>query len=296
MSNASAFNQIKTVLLLGALSVILILIGRAVSPGAMWIFGGLAVAMNLAAYFFSDRLVLAMHRARPLATGEDPELQRMVAELAARADIPPPRVYVIEDDAPNAFATGRNPEHGVVAVTTGIRRLLTARELRGVIAHELAHIRNRDILIASVAAMIAGVIAMIASVIRWGAIFGTGTSDREEGGGGGLIAGLVLAIVAPIAATIIQLAVSRSREYGADATGAELSGDPLALAGALAKLQRGNDVIPLQAVGDNPATASLFIVTPLSGGNVASWFSTHPPIAERIRRLQSMAVLARRAA
>lgn len=282
-------NQLKTVALLGALSAILILIGRAVSPGAMWIFGGLAVAMNLAAYFFSDRLVLAMSRARPIERGQDPELERMVAELARAAEIPVPRLYVIDDDAPNAFATGRNPEHGVVAVTTGIRRLLGPRELRGVIAHELAHIRNRDILVASVAAMIASVIAMIASVVRWGAIFGGGHSDREEGGAGGVLGAIVLAIVAPIAATIIQLAVSRQREYGADATGAALSGDPLALASALAKLHRGNQAIPMHTVGDNPATASLFIVAPLSGAEVASWFSTHPPMAERIRRLQEMA-------
>jgi heat shock protein HtpX len=283
-------NQVKTIALLGVLSAILILIGRAVSPGAMWIFGGMAVAMNLAAYFFSDRLVLAMSRARPLQPGQDRELERMVAELSREAEIPAPRIYVIDDDAPNAFATGRNPEHGVVAVTTGIRRLLGTRELRGVIAHELAHIKNRDILIASVAAMIASVIAMIASVIRWGAIFGMGSSsDREEGGAGGAIAAIALAIVAPIAATIIQLAVSRQREYGADATGAALSRDPLALASALAKLQRGNQAIPMHTVGENPATASLFIVAPLSGGEVASWFSTHPPIAERIRRLQAMA-------
>jgi heat shock protein HtpX len=283
-------NQVKTIALLGVLSAILILIGRAVSPGAMWIFGGMAVAMNLAAYFFSDRLVLAMSRARPLSPGQDPELERMVAELSREAEIPAPRIYVIDDNAPNAFATGRNPEHGVVAVTTGIRRLLGVRELRGVIAHELAHIKNRDILIASVAAMIASVIAMIASVIRWGAIFGMGSSsDREGGGAGGAIAAIALAIVAPIAATVIQLAVSRQREYGADATGAALSRDPLALASALAKLQRGNQAIPMHTVGENPATASLFIVAPLSGGEVASWFSTHPPIAERIRRLQAMA-------
>ncbi|HKE15425.1 MAG TPA: M48 family metalloprotease [Kofleriaceae bacterium] len=283
-------NQLKTIALLGVLSAILIVIGRAVSPGAMWIFGGLAVAMNLAAYFFSDRVVLAMSRARPLRPGQDPELERIVTELAGAAEIPVPRIYMIDDDAPNAFATGRNPEHGVVAVTTGIRRLLGARELRGVIAHELSHIRNRDILVASVAAMIASVIAMLASLLRWGALFGgVGRDDREGGGAGGAIAAIGLAIVAPIAATIIQLAVSRQREYGADATGAALSGDPLALASALAKLHRGNQAIPMQTVGDNPATASLFIVAPLSGAEVASWFSTHPPIAERIRRLQDLA-------
>jgi heat shock protein HtpX len=295
-------NQLKTIALLGVLSAILVAIGAAVSPGAMWIFGGLAVLMNVAAYFWSDRLVLAMSRARPLQPGADPALESMVLKLAARADIPVPRIFVIDEDAPNAFATGRNPEHGVVAVTTGIRRMLTERELYGVLAHELAHITNRDILIASVAAMIASVIAMIASVIKWGALFGFGGSDRDEegGGAGGLIGALVLAIVAPIAATIVQLAISRSREYGADAAGAELSGDPRALASALAKLHRGNDRLRFHTVGDNPAIASLFIVAPLSGHQVASWFSTHPPIAERIRRLEAMAAagsrLQRRAA
>lgn len=284
-----AVNQLKTIALLGVLSAILVAIGAAVSPGAMWLFGGLAVLMNFAAYFWSDRLVLAMSRARPLVPGADPALEAMVGEIAGRAGIPVPRIYVIDEEAPNAFATGRNPEHAVVAVTSGIRRLLTDRELRGVIAHEIAHVKNRDILIASVAAMIASVIAMIASVIKWGAIFGFGSSDRdEEGGAGGLLAALVLAIVAPIAATIVQLAISRSREYGADAAGAALSGDPRALASALGKLHRGNDRLRFHTVGDNPATASLFIVAPLSGDQVSSWFSTHPPIAERIRRLEAM--------
>ena len=286
-----ALNQLKTIALLGVLSAILIAIGAAVSPGAMWLLGGLAVLMNFAAYFWSDRLVLAMSRARPLAPGADPGLEAMVRELAARADIPVPRIFVIDEEAPNAFATGRNPDHAVVAVTTGIRRLLTERELRGVIAHELAHIRNRDILIASVAAMIASVIAMVASIIKWGALFGFGGSGRDDEGGGigGVLGALALAIVAPIAATVVQLAISRSREYGADATGAHLAGDPLALASALGKLQRGNDRLRFHTVGDNPATASLFIVAPLSGDQVASWFSTHPPLAERIRRLEAMA-------
>jgi heat shock protein HtpX len=288
--SAFAVNQLKTILLLGVLSAILVAIGAAISPGAMWLFGGIAVAMNFASYFWSDKLVLAMSRARPLAPGADPALEQIVRELAGQAGIPVPRIFVIDEEAPNAFATGRNPEHAVVAVTTGIRRLLTDRELRGVIAHEISHVRNRDILIASVAAMIASVIAMIASVIKWGAIFGFGGSGRDDReGGGNLIAALALAIVAPIAATIVQLAISRSREYGADATGARLSADPLALASALAKLERGNDRIPLHTLGDNPATSSLFIVAPLTGAQVASWFSTHPPIAERIRRLETMA-------
>jgi heat shock protein HtpX len=281
-------NQLKTVALLGVLTALLVVIGGALAPGQIWLFGILAVVLNLGSYFFSDRIVLAMNRAHPVAPGSDPALERMVAELAGRANIPVPRLYVIDDPAPNAFATGRNPKHGVVAVTTGIRRLLTDRELRGVIAHELAHIRNRDILVASIAAMVASVISFVATAIQWGAMFG-GSRDDDRDGGGSLLGTLALAIVAPIAATVIQLAISRSREYGADAYGAQISGDPLALASALAKLERGNARLPLHTVGDSPATASLFIVKPLAGGAVASWFSTHPPIPERIRRLEAMA-------
>jgi heat shock protein HtpX len=268
------------------LSAILVLIGAAFSPGAMWVMAIVAAGMNLVAYFYSDRLVLRMNRARPLAPGQDPALERMVAELADRAGIPRPRVFVVDDPAPNAFATGRNPDKGVVAVTTGIRQLLSERQLRGVIAHELAHIRNRDVLIASIAAMIAAAIAMIASIIRWGAIFG---GRGRNGGPAGLLGALALAIVAPIAATVVQLAISRSREYEADAAGAALCGDPLALASGLAMLQRGNDRVALHTVGDNPATTSLFIVAPLTGERLASWFSTHPPVAERIRRLEALA-------
>jgi heat shock protein HtpX len=282
-------NQLKTVALLGGLSALLIVIGNALAPGSLWLFGGLALLMNLGAYFFSDKIVLAVNRAHPADEREHPVLHRTVAELAERAGIPVPRVYIIDDPAPNAFATGRNPQNGVVAVTTGIRQLLSERELRGVIAHELAHIRNRDILVASVAATIASAVAMIASVVKWGAILGGGQRDEEGNGAAGLLAGLALAIVAPIAATVIQLAISRSREYGADATGAEISGDPLALASALAKLERGNQAIPLHTMGDTPATASLFICSPLSGQSVASLFSTHPPIPERIRRLEALA-------
>ncbi|MBK7078016.1 MAG: zinc metalloprotease HtpX [Myxococcales bacterium] len=285
---STVINQLKTIGLLGGLTALLVVIGGALAPGMLWLFLVLAAALNLGSYFFSDRIVLAMNRARPVTPGSDPALERMVAELAARAEIPAPRLYVIDDPAPNAFATGRNPAHGVVAVTTGIRRLLTERELRGVIAHELAHIHNRDILIASIAAMLASVVSFVATAIQWGAMFG-GSRDDREGGGGGVLGALALAIVAPIAATIIQLAISRSREYGADAYGARLSGDPLALASALAKLERGNARMPLHTVGDSPATASLFICAPLSGGGVASWFSTHPPIPERVRRLEAMA-------
>jgi heat shock protein HtpX len=280
-------NQLKTLALLGGLSVLLVLLGSAISPAAMWIFGGIAVVLNLVSYFYSDRIVLAMSRARPIDRAADPDLFAMVEDLARAAEIPTPRVYVIQDDAPNAFATGRDPEHGVVAVTTGIRRLLSNRELRGVIAHELAHIRNRDILIASIAAMIATVISMIANVVQWGAIFGGSREDDDAPGGAA--GALVLAIVAPIAATVIQLAISRSREYHADATGARIAGDPLALASALAKLEGANRRIPARTVAQAPATASLFICAPFRGSQVASWFSTHPPIPERIRRLEELA-------
>lgn len=281
-------NQLKTVLLLGALSGVLILIGAAVSPGMLWLFALIAVLMNFGAYFYSDKLVLRMNRAHEVSPSQEPGLHRMVEELSDQAGIPKPKVYVVDDPSPNAFATGRNPANGVIAVTTGIKSLLTERELRGVIAHELAHIRNRDILVASVAAMIAAVIAMLASVIQWGALFGGLGGDRDREGGGNILAVLVMAIVAPIAATIIQLAISRSREYGADATGASISGDPRALASALAKLDRGSRRVGFHAVGDNPATSSLFIVNPLSGESFSRWFSTHPPMAERIKRLSEM--------
>ena len=280
-------NSFKTILLLGVLSALLILIGGMVSPGLIWVFGGLALLLNLAAYFFSDKIVLKMNRAYPVSEAEAPGLHHIVSELSHEAGIPKPRVFIVEDPAPNAFATGRNPKNGVVAVTTGIMHLLTERELRGVVAHELAHIKNRDILIATIAAMVAAAIAMIASVIKWGAIFGGMRSD-DEGGGGNLFAALAIAIVAPIAATIVQLAISRSREYGADATGARISGDPRALASALAKLQRGNKRVRFHTVGDNPATASLFICSPFSGQSLSQLFSTHPPISERIKRLSEM--------
>ncbi len=280
-------NQSKTILLLGALSGLLVGIGAFIGGGSyLWMFAVLAVVMNLLAYFFSDKLVLAMNRARQVSETEEPGLHRMVGELAETAGIPKPRIFVVDDPSPNAFATGRNPKNGVVAVTTGIRSLLSERELRGVLAHELAHIKNRDILIATIAAMVASAIAMIASIVKWGAIFGFGRNNDDEGGNP--LALLALAIVAPIAATIIQLAISRSREYGADATGARLSGDPQALASALSKLERGSKRVPMHAMA-TPATASLYISNPLSGRQVMGWFSTHPPIAERIRRLESMA-------
>jgi heat shock protein HtpX len=277
-------NQLKTVLLLGVLSSLLIGFGGALGSGYLYGFTALAVLMNIGAYFFSDRIVLAMHRAHEASPQQHPALHRMVEELARRAEIPKPRVFVIPEAQPNAFATGRNPERGVVAVTEGIMAMLSERELRGVIAHELAHIKNRDILVASVAASISAAVTYIAQAVQFAAIFGGASREDEEGGSG--IGGLALAFVAPIAATLVQLGISRSREYLADETGARLTGDPEALASALEKLELGARHIPANV---QPATASLFIVSPLSGGrSILSLFSTHPPMVERIARLRGM--------
>ncbi|WP_437936833.1 zinc metalloprotease HtpX [Sorangium sp. So ce341] len=285
-------NQIKTILLLGVMSAILVSIGGALGPGYLVLFGVLALAMNLGAYFMSDRIVLAVHRAAEVSPEEAPGLHRMVEELSRRAEIPKPRVYVIPDAQPNAFATGRNPEHGVVAVTEGIMQLLTERELRGVLAHEIAHIKNRDILVSTIAAAFASGITWIAHAVSFAGLFG-GSSDDEEGESP--LGGLALAIVAPIAATLVQLGISRSREYMADETGAQLCGDPEALASALSKLENGVALIPAESA--RPATASLFIVSPLAGASsVLKWFSTHPTTEERVSRLLSMAASGGRAA
>ncbi len=276
-------NTLKTGVLLAALTGLLVLIGH--------LFGGTAgivialvftVAMNGMAYWFSDRLALSMARARPVSPDEAPRLHAQVRDLAARAGVPTPAVYVIDDPSPNAFATGRDPAHAAVAVTTGILDLLDGRELRGVLAHEFAHIRNRDILLTTVAATIAGAISAIANVFQLAALFGGHDEDEE---GPGLLGSLALLIVAPIAATLIQLAISRSREYAADATGAAVSGDPLALAAALGKLERGTWLHPMDI---NPAAAPLFIVHPFAGAGLTRLFSTHPPVAERIARLEAM--------
>jgi heat shock protein HtpX len=224
-------NHIKTVVLLGALSALLVGIGALVAPGYLYLFGALALAMNLGAYFFSDRVVLSMHRAEEVSRAEAPGLHQMVEELAARAGIPKPRVYLLPDDQPNAFATGRNPEKGVVAVTQGLVHLLDERELRGVIAHELAHIKNRDILVSSIAAAAATAITYVANALSFGSLFGGGRSD-EDGESSSPLTGLLVALVAPLAATLIQLGISRSREFMADETGARISGDPGALASA----------------------------------------------------------------
>jgi len=280
-------SQFKTVLLLALLSALIISLGALMGGRTGIVIAlGLAVIMNVGSYWYSDKIVLSMYRARPLDEYEAPALHRMVAELAQRAGIPKPRICVIPEEAPNAFATGRDPEHGVVAVTEGIMRLLSPEELHGVLAHEIGHITNRDILIQTVAGVMASAIVSIAHMMQFMAFFGGSRSDGE-GGRGNMVVALLLAILAPIAASIIQMAISRSREYLADDTGAQLCGRPLALAGALAKLQSANSRVPMQA--GNAATSSMFIVTPFSAGTVANLFSTHPPIEERIARLQALA-------
>jgi heat shock protein HtpX len=251
----------------------------------------LAAVLNLGAYFFSDRLVLRLHGAREVSAAEAPGLHAIVEETAARAGIPKPRVFVMDADHANAFATGRNPSKGAVAVTAGLLRLMPPRELRGVIAHEIAHIRNRDILVASVAAAIASAVAHLANVVQWGALLGAGGARDEGEDGGSLFGALALALVAPIAATLVQLGISRSREYLADEAAARLTGDPEGLARALTRLTRAAAVVP--PVEPEPATASLFIVNPFAGGGVLALFSTHPPAEERIARLLAMAGLAR---
>jgi heat shock protein HtpX len=278
-------SRLRTTLLLGLLTGLIIWIGN--------LFGGsngmvvafvLAAVMNMGSYWFSDKIVLAMYRAKALDEREAPELYRIVRELAAEAGLPMPRIYLIPQETPNAFATGRNPEHAVVAVTDGLWRLLTTDEIRGVLAHELGHVRNRDILVSSIAATLAGVVMMLASMARWGAIFG-GVRGSDEDDGGGVLGFLITAIVAPIAAMLIQMAISRSREYLADETGARISHNPESLARALEKLAIASNRLPMDA---SPQTAHLFIVNPLTGKSLAGLFSTHPPIEERIRRLRSM--------
>ena len=280
-------SQIKTALLLGLLTALILIVGQAMGgrTGLVVAFA-LALVMNVGSYWFSDKIVLSMYGARELSPSDAPALHAMVEELARNGGIPKPRVMIVPQEAPNAFATGRNPEHGVVAVTEGILRLLSPEELRGVLAHELGHIKNRDILVQSIAAVMGGAVIMMANMLQWGAIFGLGSRDEDEGGGPGLVSGLLMAILAPIAASLIQMAISRSREYLADATGAQLSGTPLALAGALGKLDSYAHQIPMQA---NPATENMFIVNPFAGMSMASLFSTHPPTEERIRRLREMA-------
>lgn len=279
-------NFFKTVFLLTALTLLLVFVGRAIGgrEGMMFAFF-FACLMNFGAYWFSDKIVLAMYRAEPLSELEAPGVYRIVQRLTQRAGMPLPRIYRIPSPTPNAFATGRNPRHAVVAVTQGILDLLSEGELEGVLGHELAHVQHRDILISSIAATIAGAISMLSSMARWALMFGGGRRDDREGGSNPF-ALLMMVIVAPIAALLIQLAVSRSREFDADKGGAQLAGNPLYLASALRKLELGCRRIPMLEA--NPTTAHLFIVNPLRPGGIAKLFSTHPPVEERIERLEKM--------
>ena len=279
-------NNIKTLFLLVTLTLILIWAGAAMGGRqGMTIAFIFALGMNFFAYWFSDKIVLKMYRAKEVTEAEAPDLYGTVRRLAQKAEIPMPRVYIIDQEQPNAFATGRNPGHAAVAVTTGIMRILSQEELQGVIGHELAHVKHRDILISTIAATIAGAVSFLAQMAQWAMIFGGHRGDDDEGGSP--IAAIIMMIVGPIAAMIIQMAISRSREYVADEGGARLAGNPRYLSGALRKLYAASQKIPMDA---NPATSHMFIVNPLSGGGILKLFSTHPPIEERIARLESMSL------
>jgi heat shock protein HtpX len=283
-------NTFRTTILLAVLTALLVWIGD--------MFGGrqgaimaliLAGGMNFVSYWFSDKIVIKMYGGQEVGPNDDPELYGLVQDLAQRAGLPMPKVYVLPQDTPNAFATGRNPEHAAVAVTDGIRRILNKRELAGVLGHELTHVKNRDILVSTIAATLAGAIGYLAQMAQWAMIFG-GNRDRDEEGGSNIFGLIVMMVVAPIAAMLIQMAVSRSREYGADEGGAKITGDPLALASALKKLHMGAQNIPLETNNATAnATAHMFIVNPLTGAGLAALFSTHPPMEERIARLEAMA-------
>jgi len=277
-------NAVKTTVLLALLTGLFIAIGGWFGgQSGMVVALGLALVMNFAAYWFSDKIVLRMYRAQPLSEAQAPGVYGIVRNLATRAGMPMPKLYLISSETPNAFATGRNPDHAAVAVTEGILRVMSAEELEGVLAHELSHVLNRDVLISTIAATLAGAVMMLADMARWAAFFGS-SRDNEEGGSNPI--GLFLmAILAPLAALLIQTAVSRSREYQADASGARLTHRPLGLASALQKLQQANQMVPMDA---SPATAHLFIVNPLSARTLMSLFSTHPPIEDRIARLRAM--------
>lgn len=278
-------NGLKTMALMVTLTLMLVFIGGLLGGKTGMTFALImAFGMNFLTYWFSDKIVLRMYRAQVVSEAEAPELYGIVRRLAHRAGLPMPRVCIMNEDQPNAFATGRNPNHGTVAVTTGIMRILSREELEGVIAHELAHIKNRDILVSTVAATIAGAISYLAQMAQWAMIFGGRGHDDEEGSNP--IAALVMMIVGPIAAMLVQMAISRAREYGADEGGAEIAGNPLHLAGALKKLHMASQRVHMDA---NPATSHLFIVNPLSGGGILKLFSTHPPIEERIARLEARA-------
>jgi heat shock protein HtpX len=281
-------NTLKTTFLLTLLTLLLMAMGSAIGgKGGMIIAFILAGAMNFFSYWYSDKLVLKMYGAREVTRAESPDFYGIVENLARKANLPMPKVYVIPSDSPNAFATGRNPQNAAVAATHGIMRILSRDELEGVMAHELAHVMNRDTLISTIAATFAGAIAMLGNMLQWATIFGMGGNSDEEDGGGSMLGGLAMAIIAPIAAMLIQMAVSRSREFLADEAGAKICGKPQALASALNKLQQAATMIPMQEA--TPATSHLFIVNPLTASRLANLFSTHPPMEERIARLMAMA-------
>jgi heat shock protein HtpX len=275
--------MLKTGVLMAALTAIFLVAGQALGGQSGMMFAlVMALGMNFFAYWFSDKMVLKMSGAQEVSAAAAPELHQMVQTLSQRAGLPMPKVYIMHQDTPNAFATGRNPHHSAVAVTTGLMRILNRSELEGVIAHELGHIQNRDILISTIAATMAGAISYLATMAQWSMIFG---GRDEEEGGGGLIGGIAMMIIAPIAASLVQMAISRSREYQADATGAKICGSAQSLASALNQLENANRRHPMEV---NPATAQMYIVNPLTGGQLANLFSTHPPIQERIKRLNQL--------
>lgn len=279
-------NRLKTTILLSLLTVLMVLMGRAIGGETGMVFAFfLAAAMNFFSYWFSDKIVLKMYGAQEIREHDHPAFYGMIRHLALKTGLPMPKVYIIPSESPNAFATGRNPSHAAVAATEGILRILSHDELEGVMAHELAHVHNRDILVSTIAATLAGAISMLGNMFQWGAMLGAGRNDDEEGSGG-FVGSLVMAIVAPIAAMLIQMAVSRSREFLADETGARICGRPLALANALRKLHTASHMIPMHEA--RPTTAHMFIVNPLTGGALLSLFSTHPPMEERIAKLEGM--------
>lgn len=277
-------NTLKVWLLMGTMTVLLVLMGDAIGGTSMAMtFFIFAMVMNFVSYFHSDKIAIKMTRSYPVSEAQSPELYEIVRGLTQRAGLPMPKLYVTPSDQPNAFATGRNPANSAVAVTEGLMRMLNRSEVEGVLAHELAHIKNRDVLIGTIAATLAGAISMIGNMIQWGAILGMGRDDDE--GGAGMIGALIMAVLFPIAALIIQFAISRSREYGADSLGARIAGSPNGLANALLKLEAASRRVPMKV---NPATSHLFIVNPLSGASIARLFSTHPSIQDRVERLRNM--------